>query len=75
MQLARMQDIGGLRAVVGTLKMVRELEDNYKRSRFKHELVTDRDYIENPKSSGYRSVHMIYRYRSEIAPAYDGLLL
>ena len=75
MQLARMQDIGGLRAVVGNLKKVRALEDSYKNSRFKHELVTERDYIANPKSSGYRSVHMIYRYHSTIAPAYDGLLL
>ena len=75
MQLSRMQDIGGLRAVVRNLKEVRSLESSYKRSRFKHELVTERDYIANPKSSGYRSVHMIYRYQNATAPAYDGLLL
>jgi len=75
MELARMQDIGGLRAVVGTVAMVRELEESYKNSWFKHTLVTERDYIKDPKPSGYRSVHMIYRYRNEIAPEYDGLLL
>ena len=30
MNLARMQDIGGLRAVVNSLKKARELEENYK---------------------------------------------
>jgi len=75
MQLARMQDIGGLRAVVNNLQMVRQVEKSYKNSRFKHNLVTERDYIKNPKDTGYRSVHMIYRYSNKIAPAYDGLLL
>lgn len=75
MKLARMQDIGGLRAVVTNLKMVRQLEANYKNSRFKHDLVTERDYIKNPKDSGYRSVHMVYRYQNPNAPAYNGLLL
>lgn len=75
MQLARMQDIGGLRAVVRTLAVVRDLEESYKNSHFKHELVTERDYIREPKTSGYRSVHMIYRYQSKTAPEYNGLLL
>ena len=75
MQLARMQDIGGLRAVVSTLDKVRSLETNYRESRFKHELVASRDYISNPKISGYRSVHLIYRYKNPIAPEYDGLFV
>lgn len=75
MKLSRMQDIGGLRAVVATLKRVYELEESYKQSHFKHQLVTEQDYIRNPKSSGYRSVHMVYRYHNDSAAAYDGLLL
>lgn len=75
MQLARMQDIGGLRAVVATLRMVRDLEENYRRSRFAHELIAERDYIANPKASGYRSVHLIYRYKNERTPDYNGLLI
>ena len=75
MKLSRMQDIGGLRAVVATVKGVYKLEESYKQSRFKHQLVTEQDYIRNPKSSGYRSVHMVYRYRNDSATAYDGLLL
>ncbi|MEA1894581.1 MAG: RelA/SpoT domain-containing protein [Euryarchaeota archaeon] len=75
MKFSRMQDIGGLRVVVATLKRVYELEESYKQSRFKHKLVTERDYIQNPKSSGYRSVHMVYKYHNDSAAAYDGLLL
>jgi len=75
MQLARMQDIGGLRAVVGTLGMVRDLEQSYRESRFAHELIAERDYITNPKPSGYRSVHLIYRYKNSRTPDYNGLLI
>lgn len=75
MQLSRMQDVGGLRAVVSNIAKVRELEDNYKHSRFAHELVTEDDYINTPKASGYRSIHLIYKYRNPRAPAYNGLLI
>ena len=54
---------------------MRDLETNYRNSRFKHELISSKDYINQPKSSGYRSVHLIYRYSNEQAPSYDGLLL
>jgi ppGpp synthetase/RelA/SpoT-type nucleotidyltranferase len=36
MRLARMQDIGGLRAVVPKISDVRSLRDEYARSKFKH---------------------------------------
>lgn len=75
MQLARMQDIGGLRAVVSSLKKVLQLEDNYRNSRFKHDLHTSRDYINKPKKSGYRSIHLVYRYENPIVPKYNGLYI
>ncbi len=75
MQLARMQDIGGLRAVVGNLKQVQRLCDNYKTTRFAHELVGERNYIDSPKQSGYRSIHLVYRYKNEQVKQYNGLLL
>lgn len=75
MQLARMQDIGGLRAVVSSLKKARQLEENYRKSRFKHDLHAFRDYINNPKSSGYRSIHLVYKYKNPIVPEYDGLYI
>ena len=40
MQLARMQDIGGLRAILGTVAKVRRLERAYRESKFRHDLVT-----------------------------------
>lgn len=75
MELARMQDIGGLRAVVGTLKQLEVLQKNYKEVLFQHELVSERDYINKPKASGYRSVHLVYRYKNTAVPNYDGLLI
>lgn len=77
MQLSRMQDIGGLRAVVASLKQVETLEKDYRISRFQHELVESqcRDYITKPKQSGYRSIHLVYRYKNSRVPDYDGLLL
>ena len=75
MKLARMQDIGGLRAVMSTIEQVRKLESDYRNSRFKHKLVNSQDYLTHPKADGYRSIHLIYRYKNDRAPAYDGLQL
>lgn len=76
MELARMQDIGGLRAIVESVAKVRNLEKIYLESKFQHQLVTPhKDYIEHPKPDGYRGIHLVYRYRNELEPAYDGLQL
>lgn len=75
MQLARMQDIGGLRTVVDSLTQVQTLYDNYKKTPFRHKLISERNYIDMPKSSGYRSIHLVYRYNNTLAPNYDGLLI
>lgn len=75
MQLARMQDIGGLRAVVSSMARVRKIEKAYQTASFKHQLVGWKDYINEPKDDGYRSVHLVYKYRNLRAPAYDGLSL
>lgn len=75
MQLARMQDIGGLRSVVGSLAKVKKLEEKYRTKTFKHELVADRNYVQNPKASGYRSIHLVYRYQNDRVPSYNGLLV
>lgn len=75
MNLARMQDIAGLRAVVEDIEKVRLLESSYLKSRFKHEKVGHKDYIECPKPTGYRGVHLIYKYCNSSVPEYDGLRL
>lgn len=75
MLLTKMQDVGGLRAILQTVNQVKELEENYLNSRFSHELINRRDYIESPKESGYRSIHLIYKYQNKLAPEYNGLLI
>ncbi|MEQ6291201.1 RelA/SpoT domain-containing protein [Vogesella sp. GCM10023246] len=75
MQMARMQDVGGLRAVVENLHQVRQLEKIYREGNFSHELIGIDDYINNPKNSGYRSLHLIYKYKNPINPIYDGLCI
>lgn len=62
MSLSRMEDIAGCRAVVNKVREVRLLQDNLKKSRTKHILHRERDYILNPKDSGYRSVHLVFKY-------------
>ena len=73
MKLARMQDLGGIRAVMSDMDKVRELEENYKKSNFRHDLVSTKDYIAKPKDSGYRSIHLVYKYQNPKVTAYDGL--
>jgi putative GTP pyrophosphokinase len=75
MQMARMQDIGGLRAVVDSLTQVRKLEALYTNDDLTHELIGTDDYIAIPKPSGYRSLHLIYKYKNTLNPIYDGLCI
>jgi len=75
MKLARMQDIGGLRAVVDTVVQVRQLHELYTDGSLTHELIDTDDYIESPKPSGYRSLHLIYKYNNPSAIAYNGLCI
>lgn len=76
MELSRMQDIGGLRAIVNTTKEVRELEGMYANDKnLKHKFVSEDDYILSPKNDGYRGVHIIFKYINPRNSSYDGLLL
>ncbi len=74
MRLTQMQDIGGCRAVVSTLDDVYALRNLYLKSRSQHFLVAEDDYIKNPKPSGYRSLHLIYRFMSRGHPGYNKLM-
>ena len=64
-----MQDIGGARAVLPDIDDVDRLREAYKRGRTKHQLVGQKDYVRQPKTSGYRGIHLVYRYRSDRKPA------
>lgn len=62
MSLSRMQDIAGCRAVVADVKKVDKVYQSLKRSRTKNILHKEFNYIEAPKESGYRGIHLIYKY-------------
>jgi hypothetical protein len=73
MTLSQMQDIGGCRAIVASCKQVVELAKNYADSDIKHTLAQKDDYIACPKDSGYRGIHLIYRYFSDKKADYNSL--
>ena len=73
MTLSQMQDIGGCRAVLNSVKQARSLHDSYLISKFKHSLHTTDDYITAPRDSGYRGLHLIYTYYSDRNSTYNGL--
>jgi len=56
-----------------SVKQVDALRNIYKHSRIKHQFVKAFDYIRNPKESGYRSIHLVYRYMSDRKETYNGL--
>lgn len=62
MSLNRMQDIAGCRAVVSDVGKVRKVIESLKRSRTKNVLHKEYNYIDAPKPSGYRGIHLIYKY-------------
>ena len=72
MKLSRMQDIGGCRAVLPSVSNARKLCSEFVSSSIRHELVRRDDYILEPKPSGYRGIHLIYRYKSDRKTAFNG---
>lgn len=64
MALARMQDIGGCRAVLRDVQELRAVENRVKRNAVKRtgEIAGYKDYITQPAQSGYRGVHIIVDY-------------
>lgn len=75
MKLSRMHDLGGCRAVVESVPDVAALRNMYSKSRAIHNFVREYDYIERPKGSGYRSIHLVYRFASRSRPEYNGHLI
>lgn len=65
MQLSRMQDLGGCRFVVPSLAEVYSYSNMLKNSSIRHEFKREYDYIKTPKKSGYRSLHLVYKFQSD----------
>lgn len=75
MDLARMQDLGGIRAVVRDHERLQALAGGFTATGFVHSFVRPYDYIAKPKDDGYRSLHLIHRYQNPAVPESHGLLV
>lgn len=65
MKLHRMQDISGCRAIVSTVRDVERLTVAISKSRTRHKLHKIMDYIGEPKETGYRGIHLVYKYNGD----------
>ena len=74
MELYRMQDLGGCRVILPTIKDVYTIKKKFQSSRIRHELHNEKDYIATPNpNTGYRGIHLIYKYQSDKREDYIGL--
>lgn len=74
MSLSRMQGIAGCRAVVSDVRRANKVRICLKNSRTKNILHKEKDYIKHPKESGYRGIHLIYKYNGR-KEAYNGMFV
>ena len=70
LKLSEMQDIAGCRAIVRKIQDIDKICTIF-REQDAGDLIRVDDYMREPKSSGYRSLHIIYRFRTE----FEGLEL
>lgn len=75
MRLTQMQDIGGCRAVLPDIRSVYKIKSLYDTGKSQHKLIHVDDYIATPKDSGYRSLHLIFEFKSIGYPQYNKLLI
>lgn len=64
LSLYEMQDLGGCRAVLDSVRKVYELAGIYKSTK-SLKLNNKKDYIKEPKTDGYRGIHLIYQYNAD----------
>lgn len=74
MKLDRMEDIAGCRIVVNTLENAYKVREKILTGRTRNIIYRERDYISTPKSSGYRGIHLIYKYNGS-KKEYQGIAL
>ena len=75
MSLWNIQDLGGCRFIVNSIEDVYKYYNKYKSSRIRHIFIKEYDYINNPKKSGYRSLHVVYEYHSDKNEDYNKNML
>ena len=64
LDLSIMQDIGGCRAVLATQEQVYQVEKRFRRNSYRRNGQHDtiRNYVDEPRSSGYRAIHIHTEY-------------
>jgi putative GTP pyrophosphokinase len=80
MQLSRMDDIAGCRLIFRSISELRSFRSQLHTARFNHKRKNDPDkydYIQAPKSTGYRGIHDVYEYdvNSETGRKFAGLFV
>ena len=77
--LATMNDLAGCRLIFGNIKDLNTFRKKLHKASFKHKRVNgDRyNYINEPKSTGYRGIHDVFCYdvNSQRGQVYNGLLI
>lgn len=74
--LERMQDLGGCRAIMRDVDRVNSLFTTYQTTlmkKMRHIPKKTYNYINEPKSDGYRGIHLVYEFQSLQRPEYNGL--
>ncbi|MFT5326068.1 MAG: putative GTP pyrophosphokinase [Planctomycetaceae bacterium] len=80
MQLSRMDDVAGCRLIFESIEQLSDFRSSFLQAHFRHDRRNDvdkYDYIESPKTTGYRGVHDVYSYdvNSEKGKDLKGLLV
>jgi hypothetical protein len=73
LRMSQIQDIGGCRCVLSDVAQVAEVVASWRESDVRHRLAKVDDYLEQPQRSGYRGVHLIYKYVSDRNSAYNDM--
>ena len=73
LRLSQIQDIGGCRVVVPEAGDAYDVAAGLADSNIRHRPLHRANYIQEPRRSGYRSLHLVYQYNTDRAVRYDGL--
>lgn len=69
--LTEIQDLGGCRAVVRTVRQIDRIAERFRKSRSKQHLYNCDDYLRHPKKSGYRGMHLMFEHFSDKRPEFN----
>lgn len=65
-QLSTMEDIAGARTVVVSVDDARALAERWRQVAVDYPIRRDRDYIDDPPSSGYRAIHLVLQHKDRL---------